>query len=219
MEKVIDEQSQMELTEAEKMALQYQDYSVASNEALLTADSDLTLIKQKIKQLDTDRKKATKPMDEAKKVIMELYKKPIERLEQARAIINNAMTSYRREQEKIRQEQERKAQELARKEEERQKKILAEKIKRAEASGKSEKVEALKEQKAEVFVPAPVVQSTVVETKNKPKKIWKYRVKDISLVPREYLIIDNIKVGQVTKATKGTLTIPGIEMYSEDSKF
>jgi len=36
------------------------------------------------------------------------------------------------------------------------------------------------------------------------------------LIPREYLIPDEVKIGGVVRATKGSIQIPGIEIYSED---
>ena len=47
------------------------------------------------------------------------------------------------------------------------------------------------------------------------KQNWKWRVVDIRLVPAEYLIVDETKVGKVVRA--GCREIYGIEIYSEDS--
>ena len=213
----ITKEAQVLAAEAESMLERYQAYSVISNESLVLADEDLTKIKEKLKQIDETRKSMTKPLDTVKKTIMDFFKPPTEMLNQARESINTAMSGYRSEQEKIRQEQEAKLREIARKEEEKQKKILADKIARAEASGKDSKVEELKAK--EVFVPVPVVQSSVVETKNKPRDVWKFRIKDPLAIPKEYMIADEVKIGQVIRATKGSLQIPGIEIYSENSKF
>jgi len=207
------------INEAELMSCKFSEYVVESNESLIIADTDLSKIKEKLKDLEERRKEITKPLDIAKASAMELFRKPIELLTTARERINMAMSAYKREQERIRQEQERKLQEMARKEEDRKRKILEERAAKAEASGKAEKAEELRAKAEEVFIPAPIVQSTVVETKNKPRQVWKYRVVDEKLVPREYLTIDDLKVGQVARATKGSLSIPGIEIFSEESRY
>ncbi|GAG39003.1 unnamed protein product, partial [marine sediment metagenome] len=49
------------------------------------------------------------------------------------------------------------------------------------------------------------------------KKIWKYRVKNLKLVPREWLKLDEAKVGPAVRSSQGKIEIPGIETYSVDS--
>lgn len=56
---------------------------------------------------------------------------------------------------------------------------------------------------------APVKTATVLQTR------WKYRITDAALIPREYLVPDETKIGGVIRATKGAVTIPGVEAYSE----
>ncbi len=48
-------------------------------------------------------------------------------------------------------------------------------------------------------------------------KVWKFEVVDSALVPRDYLEVDLVKIGQVVRATKGTISIPGIRVWSEDT--
>jgi hypothetical protein len=207
------------LTEAVTLAAQYETYKVYDNLTLTAADSDLTLIKKKIAAIEKARIEISRSMEATKQLVMKPYVDATTCLEKSRLVINKEMTTYRTEQERIRQEQERKLQEAARREEERKRKELEERAKKAEASGKAEKAEELRAKAGEVYVPTPVIQSSVAETKNKPRKVWKYRVTDLKLVPDEYKMIDDVKTGAVVRATKGTLAIPGIEIFSEDSKF
>ena len=55
------------------------------------------------------------------------------------------------------------------------------------------------------------------ENKNDFVEIWKFRVVNPDLVPREYLIIDEKKLNEIARTTKGTINIAGIEFYSEKS--
>ena len=44
---------------------------------------------------------------------------------------------------------------------------------------------------------------------------WKFKITNAALIPREYLIPDETKIGGVIRATKGSITIPGVEAFSE----
>jgi hypothetical protein len=44
---------------------------------------------------------------------------------------------------------------------------------------------------------------------------WKFRVTNEKLIPREYLKADEIKIGGVVRALKGSTNIPGVEVYNE----
>jgi len=48
------------------------------------------------------------------------------------------------------------------------------------------------------------------------QKVWKFRVTNEALIPREYMTPDMVKIGGVARATKGSIQIPGVEIYSED---
>lgn len=47
-------------------------------------------------------------------------------------------------------------------------------------------------------------------------EMWKVKITDETLVPREYLIVDIQKLNALARATKGTLEIPGVEFYKEN---
>lgn len=78
--------------------------------------------------------------------------------------------------------------------------------------------ETLKEQ-AEAVVPVTVVVSKkVIEQEGLSiRKIWKARVTDIKLVPREYLMINQPMIDLLARTTKGPCLVPGIECYVEKS--
>lgn len=44
---------------------------------------------------------------------------------------------------------------------------------------------------------------------------WRWKVTDLSLVPRAYLTLNETMLNTVARTTKGTQAIPGIEFYSE----
>lgn len=185
------------------------DYEIAS--------TVLSEVKSRYKELDTQRKEITKPIDTAKKAVMELFRSPLELLEKAESKIKGLMISYTNEQERKAREEQARLQRLADAEAAKQKKILDEKIARAEAAGKAAKAEELQMQK-ETIVPiiAPVV-APQIET---PKGVsyrdnWTAEVIDANLVPREYMIVNLQALNSIAKSTKGTLNIPGVKFNCE----
>jgi len=46
---------------------------------------------------------------------------------------------------------------------------------------------------------------------------WKFRIVDLNLVPREYMIPNEQLLGATARTTKGAQTIPGVEFYAEQS--
>lgn len=215
----MEKQDLVLIEEAGKLAQQYQIYDVKDNASLVAADQDLTAIKKQRTSIEEARLKISRKLTETADAVMKPYKDAILVLDKVRANINSEISTYKTEQEKIRQEQEAKLREIARKEEEKQRKALEARAQKAAEKGNAEKAAELAEKAKEVHVAAPVVLSEVAETKNKPRQVWKYRITAINEVPREYMIANDTMLGSVARATKGILLIPGVEFYSEDSKF
>jgi len=47
------------------------------------------------------------------------------------------------------------------------------------------------------------------------REVWKFKIEDEKLIPREYLSVDESKIGQVVRALKDATNIPGILVYAE----
>jgi len=67
--------------------------------------------------------------------------------------------------------------------------------------------------------PVPVIVPTQVQAVAgaSTRTTWKFRIVNAALIPREYLAIDETKIGGVVRAMKGATNIPGIEAYPEAS--
>ena len=139
-------------------------------------------------------------------------------LTQAESTIKRALVAYTEAEEKRRREEERRLQEEARKAEE------ARRLEEAAAleSYALEHGDAGMLETAQEIVAAPVVAPVVVLQSERPKvaglsyrDVWKFRVVNAALVPREYMAVDETKIGAVVRAMKGTVTIPGVEVYCE----
>lgn len=132
------------------------------------AAQELRKVGISIDALDSHRKDMTRPIDEAKKKIMDKFKPAIALLEQAKSALNGKMMGYRSEQERKRREEQRKAEEAAAKERER---LEAEAKKLAKKS--PGKAAELREQAAQTV--APVVAAAAVPTVKGvgTRKTWK----------------------------------------------
>lgn len=182
-----------------------------------SAAAVLRSVKDMAKSLEEARKRITTPLDNAKKAVMDLFRPPTLVLEIAEKKIKETMIAYTNEQERIRFEREEKLRKQAENEETKKRAALEEKARKAREAGNEEKADQLEQKAAEVHVQAPVLASTVQKVDGiSMKQNWKARVIDANKVPREYLVVDEQKLNQMAKATKGSLSIAGVEFYAED---
>ncbi len=173
----------------------------------------LLTIKEIRKKIENTFKPIKQKMDAAKKEVLDQEKAADKPLAEAEAWIKPLIAEYNSDQEKIRQAEEARLREEARKQEEerRLQEALA-----AEQSGNTEEAEAI--------ISEPVIAPPVVVPKSVPKvagiamtKTWKFRITDANKIPRQYLMVDEQKIGQIVRAMKEQTHIPGIEVYSIDN--
>ena len=168
------------------------------------------------KELDEKRKEMTKPLDESKKSIMDFFRKPVELLESAEKRIKMAMLTYQAEQERIAREAQEKLRLAALKQEEEERRKLEAKAAKQEAKGNTEFAEELREKAADVSVDVAIVTANIQKIEGiSTRDVWKFRVIDETIVPRDYLIVNDKALGALATATKGSFKIAGVEFYSE----
>lgn len=136
-----------------------------------------------------------------------------------------AEAAARRERERAEAEERRKAdEERARLEREAEERRLAEAVE-AEERGDAEAAEQILEAPPEpvfvpeppaVFTPPPMPEPTKVEGVSFREK-WVFAVTNPSAVPREYLAVDEKKIGAVVRAMKGETKIPGVRVWAEST--
>lgn len=121
-----------------------QAYTIDCPEMAEAAAEDLGGIKAKIKQLTETRMSMTRPLDESKKRIMELFAGPLKVLEQAEATLKGALITWNEAERKRIEAERRAAEEAARKEAERIRKEAEEqaRIEREEAARLQAEAEA-----------------------------------------------------------------------------
>ncbi|MFA6290154.1 MAG: hypothetical protein WC637_00155 [Victivallales bacterium] len=185
---------------------------IRTNDDYVRAGEILLVIKDLRKEIDSFFDPICKKAFEAHKEAVAQKKRADAPLVEAEGIIKPRISAWNAEQEKIRQAEEMRLREIARKEEEERR--LQEAI-QAEAFGQKEEAAAILDEKpqvAPVIVPKSVPKVQGIST----QKRWTFRISNPALIPREYLTIDEQKIGAVVRALKDQAKIPGVEVYSED---
>lgn len=234
----------LEATKASEDALalhnQAQNIVITTQPDYDMAGTLLQRIKGRMKYIEAKRKDITKPLDVAKKLVMELFRTPLIKLGEAEVNIKRGMLTFEEEQERIRKEQQEKLERQAAAEEARKKKALEEQARKKEeearklreeaekadaeekarleaiAQKKEEEAEARREKAEATHVEAPVIAPRV-ET---PKGIsyttkWTAEVVDFKALPDEYKIEDTSMLNKLAQATKGKVPVPGVIFKSE----
>lgn len=198
----------------------------------------LQAIKGKIKLLDTLRKGITKPLDEAKKKVMDLFRTPLDTYADAESIVKKGMLTYSEEQERLRRIEQEKLEKKA--EEDRKKKEAQEaewrkkeeekrkEAERLEREGKAEEAKKAREAADKASIKADeramegqnIIAPTVAPKVAKANGVhyvdkWYAEVIDKAVVPEDYKIVDMSKLNKVAQATKGELKIDGVIFKTE----
>ena len=184
-------------------AVKLQQYAEArviqSDGDIKVATDDLSIIAKFKKAIEEKRKEYVGPINEHLKAVNKVFQDFTAPLTEADSITRQKILVYRKEQERIRQEQER---------------INALRLEaaRAEMELKGELAESVGI--VEVKPEQPKHYRTETGTLG-TVPIKKWEDVDFKLVPDEYKIIDATKVGKVVRA--GVPSIPGIRIWEEET--
>lgn len=217
--KVIDKDSVMQ--EVVSVEAQARTLQIVDSQSYVNAGEFWKSIKDLRKKIADTFDANIKKAHELHKNLLAEKKKHDDPLNAAERTIKKAMADYDAEQERKRREEQRRIEEVARKAEE--ERLLAEAIAAEEAAKAAGATQEEAQAEAEQIISQPVYVPPVVIPKAVPKMqggpvfrtIWKCRIVDPTIVPREYMIIDIARIGQVIRASKGMARIPGIEAYEE----
>lgn len=200
-------------TQVEDLVVRTKDLVITNQEQLDAAALLLVDVKKRYKDYDALRKTITNPMDAAKKAVMDLFRNPLAKLEKAEETLKNAIMKYDDEQKELARIEQARVQKLIDEENAKQQKLIDQKIQRAEAAGKHDKVEDLIVQKENIIpIAAPVVAPKIEKPSSVSYKItYAAEIVDINLVPREYMIANLPALTKIGQATKGSISIPGVK--------
>lgn len=120
-------------------------FVIDGDEMYEAAGHELNAVVARKKAITEERLNITRPMDAAKKRVMDFFKTPLDRLEKAEKALKRAMSTYYEEQERKRLEAQRKAEEEARAEAERQERERQERLAKAKAEADAKETELLEQ--------------------------------------------------------------------------
>lgn len=182
--------------------------SIINNEIFLIADAACVGLKELEKEIIATFKEPKEKAWAAHKSIVAAEAKHLDPVLEARKIYKGKMSVWQDEQERIRRIEEDRQRLEAQKVAEEEALRLAQ---QAQAEGKTEEAEAI--------IQAPVYVAPVIVPKETPKastvirKIWDFRVVNAQLVPRSYLMVDEVKLRSQAKATGNSIAVPGVEFF------
>lgn len=125
--------------------------------------------------------------------------------------VKTRMLEYEAAERRRKAEQEAKLREEARKIEEESRLREATRL---EAEGRTREAERLID--APIFTPPVTVAPPTPRVQGvKYVTTWKFRIIDESLIPRQFLAVDEKKIGAVVRAMRGEARVPGVEVYED----
>jgi len=213
---MINKEAEARANEAIQYVEEFGAIVIKTDEVYSASGEILKQIKQKKNILEEERKKMTVPLDDAKKAIMDFFRRPITMLENLEGNIKANMLAYYNEKEKARRAEEQRQRDIAAEEERKAKAKIDKEIAKAEAKGQD--TTELEMKKESVYIPpAEVAASTPKVAGVSARKVWTYKIVNRDLIPKEYMIPNEALLRSTATSTKGTMEVPGVVFYQESS--
>ena len=194
--------------------------TIETSEQLGASGTLLTTIKTRQKALTALRLSITRPMDEAKRRVMAVFKPTVDRLAAAESTIKSAVLTYTQEQERQRREAQAKLDADA----EREREQLRKQAEAHRETGREGRAETL-EQRVET-VQAPVVAKAEAPSGAiHVRTTWHAEVVDFTLLakacaegqqPLELIQPDMPALNAMARTLKDRLVIPGVKAVPEE---
>lgn len=197
-----------------------QAFEVVDDGSYTLAGEELQGIKSRATKLEDQRKAITKPMDDAKKAVMDLFRGPLELLGQAEAALKGKMLAYSQEQVRKAAEERRKAEEAAAAERAR----LATEAAKLEAEGKTGEA-AVQRQVADMVVAQPSAVAAPVKVAGvKTTTTVDFEVVDLHRLVMHaaehpevvaLLQVDSVKLRAYVRGLGMATKLPGVRVFEK----
>lgn len=199
----------------------YENITITNRDEFETASAYFLQTKAHLKLVESERKKIVDPINNALRATNDLFKRITDPLNKIKDQLNSKMQVFADNERKKLEEQKRIE--------------LEEKKKAFEQEAKKAKMEAIELGSESALEVANNFQNLAnkidlenVEVKQTvrlgsigtmaERRIWQFKVSDINLIPRQYLMVDEKKINAIKKEFgESGQTIPGIEFYQETS--
>lgn len=193
-----------------EIALQAGSYAITNAEHYHQASGLLMRIKTALKAIEAAHDRIAAPIKRGLKELVDQANASKSPLLQAEQSIKRSMLTWQNEERARAAQEQAKADELARKERERLQALAA----KQESTGKVERAEAIIQRAAAVV--APVISREPPKVAGiATRSVPKFEIVDPKLVPDEYWMLDEVKIGKAVRATGGTVPIPGVRIHFE----
>jgi len=173
--------------------------TIASLEDNKAASDDLTIISRLKRTMEAKKREYLDPLRVQADAIRETYSTLMDPILAAEKLTKDKMLAYDAEQRRIRAAQE----EINRK--------------RLEAAQEEMKLSGELSESINLVEVMPEISKRVVTEvgSTRQQDVWKWRVVNFALVEDQYKMINAGMVTPIVKASKGKITIPGIEIYND----
>ena len=177
------------LAQAQQVAAAVPALSISNAAEYLQAGQGLVEIKSRWKAVEEKRTSLVKPLNDVVKNINAMFKPVLDQWDTTMDVVKRAMHDYQ--------------------------------VREADAQRKALEAAATMAQQGQTGQEfhALVAQGSAMPAKLQgitSRVIWRWKVTDAALVPREYLCVDASKLDAVVKEAKEGVKIPGIEVYREE---
>lgn len=177
------------LAQAQQVAAAVPALSISNAAEYLQAGQGLVEIKSRWKAVEEKRTSLVKPLNDVVKNINAMFKPVLDQWDTTMDVVKRAMHDYQ--------------------------------VREADAQRKALEAAAAMAQQGQTGQEfhALVAQGSAMPAKLQgitSRVIWRWKVTDAALVPREYLCVDASKLDAVVKEAKEGVKIPGIEVYREE---
>ena len=87
----------------------------------------------------------------------------------------------------------------------------------ARAQAEADKIIAKAAAEEKKFEPVAVVPERIANDGLAMRDNWTFEIVDEALVPRDYMLVDEVKIGRVVRATSGKIEIQGVRIFNQPS--
>ncbi len=205
---------------ADAARLMVESFEIVDASTYELAGEELTSIKRKAAQLEEQRKAITKPLDDAKKAVMDLFRGPTDLLAKAEAILKSKMLDYSQEQRRIAHEAQLAAERAAQAERDR----LAAEAAALAAEGRAGEA-MVKQQVAEMIVAAPPAVAEPAKVAGvSTRTSVEFEVVDMHALVKavaerpellQLLAVDSVKLRAYVKGLGLACQLPGVRVFEK----
>jgi len=210
----IPEDTQIAIKEINSNIAAWMQLQVTTKEEYTTAAAIYKLVSQNKRGLATVKTSIKRPIREGLKNLDSFFGPTEDNIDQLKESLNKKLLAYNAEVARVALEAQMKLNAQRAKEQARIDRNNAARVERAMAKGNAEKAEAIRDSKA--TVPVRVVETQAQKiTGLHSRTSWAYRITDETKIPRKYMQVNSVLLGQIARSSHNAIEIEGVEFYEQ----